>query len=102
VTSVCAAGAHTRGKMVIDAVWHEELRVLGPSIVAFGKTDLFFAKRLAMRIGCVLPVRRTVTNMAVENDEGRSTLCLSEGLEGALDAIGIVGITNPENIPSIT
>jgi len=55
-----------------------------------------------MRIGCVLPVRRTVTNMAVENDEGRPTLCLSEGLEGALDAIGIIGIANPQNIPSIT
>jgi len=54
-----------------------------------------------MRIGCVLPVRRTVTNMAVEYDEGRPTPCLSEGLEGGVDAIGIVGITNPENIPSI-
>src|SRR6267142_2809418 len=65
--------------MVIDAVGHEELRVLGPSVATFGKTDLLFAKRLAVSNGSVLLVRRTVTNMAVENDEGRPTLCLSEG-----------------------
>src|SRR5260370_31393816 len=40
--------------------------------------------------------------MAVENDKSWPTLRLPEDLEGVLDAIDIVGIANPQNIPSIT
>src|SRR6266404_4777722 len=40
--------------------------------------------------------------MAVENDKGGPTVRLAEDLEGLLDAIGIVGIADPQNIPSVT
>ena len=53
--------------MLIDTVRHEELRVLGPPVAAFGKADLLFTERLAVGFGGVLLVRRTVADMAVEN-----------------------------------
>src|SRR6058998_1719662 len=40
--------------------------------------------------------------MAVENDEGRPPLCLAEDFESVLDAIDVVGIANPQNVPSVT
>src|SRR5260370_368003 len=97
-----AACADPNLKMFINTVRHEELRVLGPTIAAFSKADLFFAERLAVGIGCVLLVWRTVAYMAVKNNEGRPTRCFPEGFKGVLDAVGIVGVANPQNIPSIT
>jgi len=43
--------------VLIDALGHEELRVLGPSVAALGKTDLLVAERLAVGFGGVLLVR---------------------------------------------
>src|SRR5712692_8699417 len=40
--------------------------------------------------------------MTVENHEGGPALRLPEDLEGVLDAIGIVGIADPQNVPSVT
>src|SRR5882724_7220397 len=97
-----AACADPRLKMFINTVRHEELRVLRPTVAAFSKTDLFFAKRLAVGIGRVLLVWRTVAYMAVKNDERRTTLRFPEGFEGALDAVGIVGVANAQDVPSIT
>src|SRR5258705_3828137 len=97
-----AACADPRFEMFINAVRHQEFRVLRPSIAALCKTDLFFAKRLAVGVGAVLFVRRTVADMAVKNDEGRPALRLPESLKCVLDAIGIVGVAKSQNIPSIT
>ncbi len=97
-----AACADPRLKMFINTVRHQEFRVLRPSIAALCKADLFFAERLAVSIGCVLLVWRTVTYMAVKNDERRPTLRFPEGFEGVFDAVSIVSIANPQNIPSIT
>src|SRR5712672_4397736 len=97
-----AACADPRLKMFINTVRHQEFRVLRPSIAALCKTDLFFAERLAVSIGCVLLVWRTVAYMAVKNDEGRPTCRFPEGFEGVLDAVGIVGVANAQDVPSIT
>src|SRR2546425_7467870 len=40
--------------------------------------------------------------MAVENDERGPALGLVEDLEGVLDATGIVGIADPQNVPSVS
>ena len=40
--------------------------------------------------------------MAVENDEGGPGLRLAEDLESVLDAIDVVGIADPQNVPSVT
>src|SRR6202521_1010731 len=88
--------------MFINTIRHEELRVLGPSIVALGKTDLFFAKRISVGVGAVLFVRRTVADVAVKNYEGRPARLLPAGLKCVIDAIGIVGIATPQTVPSVT
>src|ERR1700730_8232120 len=97
-----AAFADPGVEMLINAVWHKELRILGPPIGAFGKPDLFFTKRLAMGFGCILFVRRTTTDMAVPNDEGGACLLLPEYLDSILNSIRVVGIPNSQNIPSVT
>src|ERR1700719_761820 len=96
-----AAHADASIEMLINTVRHQELRILGPSIAAFGKADLFFTKRLAMGIGAVLFVRRTVAHMTVKNHEGWPALRLPESLEGVFDATGVICVANPQNVPSV-
>jgi hypothetical protein len=43
--------------VLADAVGDEELRVLGPAVVALGEADLLLAERLAVGFGGVLLVR---------------------------------------------
>src|ERR1700688_3037775 len=97
-----AAFADPGVEMLINTLWHKELRILGPPIAAFGKPDLFFTKRLAMGFGCILFVRRTVADMAVKNDEGWPALRLPEYLDSVLNSIRVVCIPNSQNIPSVT
>lgn len=49
-----AARTHPGGKVLIDAVGNEKLRVLGPIVAALGEAALLVAERLAMRLGSVL------------------------------------------------
>ena len=67
--------------MLADAVGDEELRVLGPAVGALGEADLLLAERLAVGLGGVLLVRRTVADVAVQNDEGGAALRLPEDLK---------------------
>jgi hypothetical protein len=43
--------------MVIHTFRYEELGILGPSVIALGQTDLFFAKWFAMRGSSTLLAR---------------------------------------------
>ena len=55
-----------------------------------------------MSLRSILLVRRTVTDMAVEDDERWAIRCPLEDLQSALDSIDVIGITYPENVPAIT
>src|SRR5215471_546936 len=94
-------GTHSGSKVIVDAVRHEELRVLRPAICALGQADLVIAQWLAVSFRRVLLMRRTVADMAIQNNEGRSLLRLSENLKGAFDPIDVVGITNAQDIPPV-
>ena len=50
----------------------------------------------------VLLVRGTVADMAVENEESGSALRLPEDLQGVVDAIDIVGIPDPQDVPAVS
>ena len=80
--------------MFIDAVGYKELCVLRPAITALGEAYLLVAQRLAMSGSRVLPVRRAITDVAVQNYERRTLLGLSEDVEGMFDTLDIVGITD--------
>ena len=87
--------------MLVDAVRHEELRVLRPSVAALGETDLLVAERLAVGLRRVLLVRRTVADVAVEDDERGAALRLPEHLERVLDAIDVVGVADAQDVPAV-
>ena len=100
--SLRAARADPGREVLVDTVGDEKLRVFGPSVAALGKADLLVAERLAVGFGGVLLVRGTVADVAVENDEGRAALRLPEDLKGVLDAIDVVGVADPQNVPPVT
>jgi hypothetical protein len=52
--------------------------------------------------GSVLLVRRTVSDMTVENNECGAAFRLPKDLERLFDAINVVGIANSQDIPSIS
>ena len=89
------------GEVLVDAVGHEELRVLGPAVVALGEADFFLAERFAVGCGGVLLVRRAVADVAVENDERGPAFGLAEDLERVLDAIDVVGVADPQHVPAV-
>ena len=88
--------------MFVDAVRHEKLRVLGPTVAALGEADLFVSEWLAMGRGCVLLVRRAVADVTVQNDEGGAVLGLAENVEGVLDALDVVGVADAQDVPSVS
>ena len=96
------ARADAGGEVLIHTVGHEELRVFRPSVAAFGEADLLLAERLAVSRSGVLLVRGPVTDVAIEDDKGGAALGLPEDLESVLDAVDVVGVANPQDIPAIT
>ena len=74
--------ADTSGKMFANPIRDEELRVLGPSVAALDKADLFIAKRFAVGLRSILLVRGTVADVAVENDESGPAFRLPKSVQG--------------------
>src|SRR6516225_8390790 len=49
----------------------------------------------------VLLMWRTIADVAIENDESRAVFLMPEDVKSVLDPIDVIGVANPENIPSI-
>ena len=96
-----AAGANPGREVLAHAVGHEELRLFGPAVVAFDDANLVVAERLTVRLGGVLPLRRAVADVAVQNDEGGAVLRALEHPDGALDPVDVVGVADPLHIPAV-
>ena len=71
-TRFCPARTDAGGEVLAHAVRHQELRVLGPAVGALDEADLVVTQRLAMRRGGILPVRRAIADVAVEDDQRRA------------------------------
>ena len=65
-------------EMVVDAVRHQELRILGPAVEALGEAHFLLAERIAVRGGGVLLVRRAVADDAVDDDQRRLVVGAAE------------------------
>src|SRR5262245_59642515 len=61
--------ADALSEMLADAVGYQKLRVLRPTVAAFGQPDFVLAKWLAVRRAGVLLVGGAVPDVAVDNDE---------------------------------
>src|SRR5258708_23839339 len=47
-------------------------------------------------------MRRAIADVAVQNEEGRTALCLLKDIERVLDSIDVVCVANAQNIPTVT
>ena len=88
--------------MLVDAVGHKELRVLGPAVAALGEPDLLISEWLAVCRGRVLLVRRAVADVTIQHNEGGPFLGLSEDLNGVLDALYVVGVADTQHVPAVS
>jgi hypothetical protein len=95
------APADLLGEALADAVRDEELSVLGPAVGALGQPHLLLPQRFAMGGLGVLLVRRAPADVAVDDDQGRPADLGLEGVEGAGEQSGVVGVPDPEHVPAV-
>src|SRR5262245_61181552 len=88
-------------EVVVDAVGNEELCVLGPAVIALGEPNLLLAQGLAMGGACILLVGRAPTDVAVDDDEGRTFALLEEYAEGAVEQPEVVGVAHSRDVPAV-
>src|SRR5262249_28109890 len=95
------ARSDTSGKVFVDAIRNKKLRIFRPAIGALTQADFIVSKGLAMCRGSVLLVRRTVTYMAVQNDERRAVFRFSKSLESMINPLEVVGVAYTQNVPVV-
>src|SRR5215472_10006612 len=88
--------------MLAHLVGHEELGIFRPAVSALGETRLILAQRLTVRRRRVDLVRRTVTDVAIENDQGGSALSFPECRERTLDPLHVISIADAQHVPAIS
>src|SRR5207237_3112277 len=98
---ISPARSYSGSKMLVDAVGHKELRVLGPAVAALGEPDLLISEWLAVCRGRVLLVRRAVADVTIQNNEGVSFLGLSVYLKVVLVSLYVVGVPDTQHGPAI-
>jgi hypothetical protein len=98
--ALCAARP-ARGKVLGNALRHEELGIFRPAIDALGQANFLDTQRFAMRSRSVLAVGRAVTDVAVEDDEGGPTLRLPENVQCVFDAADVICVADAQHIPSV-
>src|SRR6202035_716999 len=89
-------------KVLTDSIRDEKLSILRPSIAALSQSDLIVAERLSMGFRRILFMRRTVADVAVQDEEGRAARRLAKHLQGLLDSINVVRVADPQNVPTVT
>src|ERR1700724_3625876 len=87
--------------MLVHAVRHEELGVLGPSVAAFGQADLLLAERLAVGGAGIVLVGSAIADMAIDDDERRDRVGAPETLDGLGQPLLIVGVADLLHVPAI-
>src|SRR5215475_1877956 len=98
----CASRADACHEMFTHAIGNEKLRVFRPSVAALGETHFFFAERFAMRRCSVLQIWRAVADVTIQDDERRTAFRLLEDGQGVLYPINVVGITDSQDVPTVT
>src|ERR1700756_5106959 len=87
--------------MHTHTVRHEKFGVFGPAIAALGQPYLFLAKRLAVGGTGVMPVRRAISDMALDDNERRRILGTTEILDGLAEPLEIVDVANAQHVPAV-
>src|SRR5262249_8982034 len=100
--SVVATVTDSCCEMLVHAIRDKELCILRPSIGTLHEADFIVAEWFAMRSRRVLFVRRTVSDVAVKDDECGFALSVSESVQRLLDAVHIVCVADAQHIPPIS
>jgi hypothetical protein len=80
---------------------HQELRLERPAKVLLRELDLFHAERFTVRLGGVLLVWRTKTNVITHGDQRRSASLGLGGNKSSVDGGNIVAVDDPLDMPAI-
>src|SRR5262249_38145630 len=99
--SIAAPRTYARLELLLDPVGNQKLGILRPAVSVLDQPDLLLAQGLAMGRGRIDLVRRAIADVAVQNDQRGSTFGLAEDGKRILDALEVVGITNPQDVPVI-
>ena len=95
-----AARADSVGEVLVDAVGHEELRVLGPPEEPLRRLHALGAERLAVRLWRVLD-ESSVADVAVHDDQRRPFVLGLEVVECAPDLGEVVRVRDRRHVPAI-
>src|SRR5581483_184045 len=96
-----AARADPVSKMLGHPFGHEEMRLLWPAISTLGGAYLVLAERFAVGRARVLLVWGPVSDVAVDDDQGRAVLAAFGRLERPLEQVNVVGVAHARNVPSV-
>ena len=72
-------------EMLAHAIRHEKFGVFWPAVMTLCQTNLLFTQRLAVGGAGVLLIRRTVGNVAINDNQCRSLVFIPKGEEGPLE-----------------
>src|SRR6266404_1502890 len=101
-SSFSAARANTGREVFIDAVGHKKVFILGPPVGALTQANFVVSERLAVGRGRVLFMRRTVADVAVQNDEGGAVFRFSKRVNSVFNALDVVSVTDTQDVPVIS
>src|SRR3546814_7512117 len=92
---------HTRCALVTGVQTCALPIFLRPAVPAFGEADLLLTERRSVRGARILLMRRPVADMALHDDQRRPVVALPKDLDRRADAVPIVGVANPYDVPAI-
>ncbi len=96
-----AALPHAILELVINAIGDEKLGIFGPSVILLNKFDFGLAQGLAVCFVRILFVWRSVSDVAVHDDEGRPIIRIEKILVAASQHLQIVRIRDVRYVPLI-
>src|SRR6516165_5036161 len=96
-----AANAEFLREMIVDTVRHQEFCILGPPVRPLGEPYLLLTQRFAVRARGVLLVRRTIADVALDNDQARPIVDALGDRDRVGDPLTIVGVADPLHVPAI-
>src|SRR5262249_18610166 len=93
--------ANAGGKMSRYAIRHIEFRVFRPAIIALSQADFFLAQRLTVSFFGVLFIGSSVSNVAIDDDEGRTVSGGDREFNRTDEQIKVVGVAHASDIPTV-
>src|SRR5215510_15970997 len=87
--------------MLAHSFGNEKCSIFRPTVMALSEPDFFLTQRFSMRRAGILFVRRTVGDMAIDDNQRRSIGGIFESCKGAIEHLQIIGIAHPRDVPTV-